>query len=58
MKTRQLGAQWIAQHSEEITKFEGYKDMYHSFRSSVVVPVSLAGFVNCTVIIEQAKVSV
>lgn len=46
MKTRRLGAQWIAQHTEEITEFEGYEDIYHSFRSSMIVPVSVTWFCN------------
>ena len=40
-KTKQLAVQWIAQHTEEITKYEGYEDIYHSFRRSMTVPVSL-----------------
>lgn len=35
LKTRKLGAQWLAQHPEEITDFQGYENIYNEFRSNM-----------------------
>lgn len=36
MNTRRLGAQWIADHTEEITEFQGYENIYHQFRRNML----------------------
>lgn len=46
LKTRKLGAQWLAQHPEEITDFQGYENIYNEFRSNMAT-VSLIQFVQC-----------
>ena len=36
IKTKRLGEQWIAEHTEEITEFEGYESIYNNFRRSML----------------------
>ncbi|XP_078365273.1 allene oxide synthase-lipoxygenase protein-like [Oculina patagonica] len=46
MKTRRLGAQWIAEHTEEITEFQGYENIYHEFRRNMLTGSDFFRFVS------------